>query len=156
VRVLPRLAIRGGIRAHGSAPRVTACYLHVGRVMEQATSRPNGVVVVAILMGWSGVLTIASIIPPLAPVGLPRWAVALDIVLGIAMLIVAWGLFTLRLWAYIVTLGIQAVNGLFAIVTVVAAPRAWPAWIAIFMAAVIIGYLSRPHVREAFGALRTT
>jgi hypothetical protein len=123
-------------------------------LMEQVKSRPAGVVAVAILMAWSGVLTIASIVPPIAPAGLPSWAIALDIALGIAMVVVAWGLFTLRAWAYIVTIGVQAINGIFGIVTVIAAPRAWPAWIAIAMAAFIIGYLSRPHVRAAFGVLR--
>jgi hypothetical protein len=135
----------------GRASRLVIC---MAGLMEQVKSRPAGVVAVAILMAWSGVLTIASIIPPIAPAGLPSWAVALDIALGIAMVVVAWGLYVLRSWAYIVTIGIQAVNGIFGIVTVVAAPRAWPAWIAIVLAALIIGYLSRPHVRAAFGVLR--
>ncbi len=78
----------------------------------------------------------------------------IDLVLGVAILIVAGGLFALRSWAYIVTMGIQAVNALFAIITVIAAPRTWLAWIAILMAALIIGYLSRPHVRDAFGVMR--
>jgi len=121
---------------------------------EAAKSRPTGVVVVAILMGWSGLLTIASIFPPFAPAGVPRWAMAIDIALGIAMIGVAWGLFVLRAWAYIVTIGIQAINGIFAIITVIAVPRAWPAWIAILMAALIIGYLVQPRVREAFGVMR--
>lgn len=123
--------------------------------MDQAAKiRPAGIVVVAILMGWSGLLTIASIFPPFASTALPRWAMALDVALGIAMIVVAWGLFTLRSWAYVVTIGIQAINGLFAIITVVAMPRAWPAWIAILMAALIIGYLVQPRVREAFGLMR--
>jgi hypothetical protein len=123
--------------------------------MDQAAKiRPSGVVVVAILMGWSGLLTIASIFPPFAPAELPKWVVGIDIALGIAMIVVAWGLYALRAWAYIVTIGIQAVNGLFAIITVIAAPRAWPAWIAILMAVLIIGYLTRPNVRDAFGVMR--
>jgi hypothetical protein len=122
--------------------------------MEQVKSRPSGVVVVVVLMAWSGLLTIASIIPPLAPAGIPAWAMALDGVLGMVMLIVAWGLFTLRTWAYIVTLGIQAVNGIFGVITVIAVPKAWPAWLAIALAVVVIGYLTRPHVREAYGMLR--
>jgi hypothetical protein len=123
--------------------------------MDQAAKiRPAGVVVVAILMGWSGLLTIASIFPPFAAGGLPRWAMAIDIALGIAMIVVAWGLYALRAWAYIVTIGIQAINGLFAIITVIAMPRAWPAWIAILMAALIIGYLVQPRVRQAFGVVR--
>ena len=118
-----------------------------------AKNRPTGVIVVAVLMGWSGLLTIASILPPVAPAGAPWWAIVVDVVLGIIMVGVAWGLFVLRAWAYISTLAIEAVNGLIALVMVFAAPSAWPAWIAILMAALIIGYLLRPQVRDAFGVL---
>jgi len=107
------------------------------------------VVAVAVLMALTGVLTVVSAAPPVAT-NVPSWAIALDVAIGLAMFVVAWGLFTLRLWAWIVTLGVQAVNGIFAIVTVVAAPRVWPAWIAIGIAALVIGYLTRPTVRAAF------
>lgn len=119
--------------------------------MAQSKSRPSGVVAVAVLMVWSGMLTIASIIPPIGPADIPTWAMVLDVVLGVVMLLIAWGLFTLRSWAYIVTIGIQAVNGLFGIVSVFAMPTAWPAWIAIAISAIVIVYLTRPRVREAFG-----
>lgn len=97
---------------------------------------------------------IASILPPVVPADLPSWAIGVDVALGIIMLGIAWGLFGLRLWAYIATLAIQTVNGLFAIFAIIAAPMAWPAWIAILMAGFIIGYLLRPHVRGAFGVLQ--
>lgn len=106
-------------------------------------------VAVAVLMALTGVLTVVSSAPPVAQ-NVPSWAIALDVVIGLAMFVVAWGLFTLRLWAWIVTLGVQAVNGIFALVTVIAAPRVWPAWIAIGIAAIVIGYLTRPSVRAAF------
>lgn len=121
---------------------------------QAAKARPTGVTVVAILMGWGGILTIASIFPPFAPPNVPRWIIAVNVLLGIAMVGVAWGLFALRTWAYIVTMAIQAVNGLFALITVIASPRVWPAWLAIVMAVLIIAYLLRPHVRNAFGVLR--
>jgi hypothetical protein len=122
--------------------------------MDQAAkNRPTGVIVVAVLMGWSGLLTIASILPPVVPAGVPWWAIGIDIALGIIMVGVAWGLFLMRAWAYVSTLAIEAVNGLIALIAVFAAPSAWPAWIAILMAAFIIGYLLRPQVRDAFGVL---
>ncbi len=70
------------------------------------------------------------------------------------MLIVAWGLFVLRTWAYIVTLAVQAINGIFALITVITVPRAWPAWIALVIAGFIIYYLLLPQVRETFGVGR--
>lgn len=119
--------------------------------MNELKTRPAGVIVVAVLMALSGVLTVLSSIPAVTGAVLPAWAIALDVVVGIAMFVVAWGLVTLRVWAWVVTLGIQAVNGLFAIVSVVAAPAAWPAWIAIVIAAAVILYLTRANVRLAFG-----
>lgn len=120
-----------------------------------AQNRPSGVVIVAMLMAWTGIMTIASIFPSLAPTNLPRWLITVDVVLGVAMIGVAWGIFALRPWAYIVTMAIQAVNGLFAIITLIAVPRAWPAWFAIASAVLIIAYLLRPQVRNAFGMLRS-
>ncbi|MDC3952527.1 hypothetical protein [Polyangium jinanense] len=119
--------------------------------MNELKTRPAGVTVVAVLMALSGVLTVLSSVPAVTGAELPPWAIALDVAVGIAMFAVAWGLITLRAWAWVVTLGIQAVNGLFAIVSVAAAPAAWPAWIAIVIAAVVVFYLTRPNVRLAFG-----
>lgn len=125
----------------------------MGFGMDQATKiRPSGVVVIAVLMGWGGLLTIASIFPPLAPTEIPRWMIGINIALGIAMLMIAWGLYALRTWAYIATVGIQALNALFAFITVITEPRAWPAWIALLIAGLIIAYLVQRRVRNAFGA----
>jgi hypothetical protein len=123
--------------------------------MERAKTRPGGVVAVAALMGVSGLLTILSS-TPLLSTGAPPWAIVLDVVIGLAMLFVAWGLYTLRTWAWIVTLGVQAVNAIFAIVTVATAPRVYAAWVAILVAAVVIYYLTRPVVRLAFGMTERT
>jgi hypothetical protein len=122
----------------------------MAEAMERVKTRPGGVVAVAVLMAASGVLTVLSS-TPLLSTGAPPWAIALDVVIGLAMFVVAWGLYTLRTWAWIVTLGIQAVNGIFAIVTVATAPRVYAAWIAIAVAAVVIYYMTRPSVRYAFG-----
>lgn len=112
--------------------------------------RPGGVVAVAVLMALSGVTAVLSSVPPLGVSGAPPWSIALDVLVGLAMLYVAWGLFVLRSWAWVVTLGIQAINGLFAIVALVNAPRAVAPWIAVAIAGVVIFYLTRPRVRMAF------
>ncbi|HVK63342.1 MAG TPA: hypothetical protein VM694_02650 [Polyangium sp.] len=119
--------------------------------MDEVKTRPAGVIAVAVLMALSGVLTVLSSIPAVTGAALPPWAIALDVAVGIAMFAVAWGLFTLRAWAWVVTLGVQAVNALFAIIAVASAPSAWPTWLAIAIAAVVIFYLTRPNVRLAFG-----
>ncbi|MRG94283.1 hypothetical protein [Polyangium spumosum] len=120
--------------------------------MKELTTRPAGIIAVAVLMALSGVLTVLSSVPALTGAALPPWAIALDVAVGIAMLAVAWGLLMLRSWAWVVTLGVQAVNALFAIISVAAAPAAaWPAWIAIVIAGVVVFYLTRPSIRLAFG-----
>ncbi|MDC0739837.1 hypothetical protein [Polyangium mundeleinium] len=119
--------------------------------MDEVKTRPAGVIAVAVLMALSGVLTVLSSIPAVTGAALPPWAIALDVAVGIAMFAVAWGLVTLRAWAWVVTLGVQAVNALFAIIAVASAPTAWPTWLAIAIAAVVIFYLTRPNVRLAFG-----
>ncbi|MDI1445065.1 hypothetical protein [Polyangium sp. 6x1] len=106
---------------------------------------------IAVLMALSGVLTVLSGIPAVTGAALPPWAIALDVAVGLAMFAVAWGLLMLRAWAWVVTLGVQAVNGLFALATVFAAPVAWPAWVTIAIAALVVVYLTRPNVRLAFG-----
>lgn len=112
--------------------------------------RPGGVVAVAVLMALSGVTAVISSVPPVGVSGAPPWAIALDVLVGLAMLYVAWGLFVLRSWAWVVTLGIQAINGLFAIVAIVNTPRTVAPWIALAIAGVVIVYLTRPRVRMAF------
>ncbi|MDI1428111.1 hypothetical protein [Polyangium sorediatum] len=119
--------------------------------MEEVKTRPAGVIAVAVLMALSGVLTVLSSIPAVTGTALPPWAIALDVAVGLAMFAVAWGLFMLRAWAWVVTLGVQAVNALFAIIAVASAPAAWPIWLAIAIAAVVIFYLTRRNVRWAFG-----
>ncbi len=122
--------------------------------MDEAKTRPGGILAVAVLMALSGVLTMLSNVPSITGIHLPSWMIALNVAVGIAMFAVAWGLFTLKPWAWVVTLGIQAVNGLFAIVAVVsnrASPAVWSAALSILVSAGILYYLTRPAVRFAFG-----
>jgi len=118
--------------------------------MERVKARAGGIVAVSVLMAVSGLLTILSSMPSMSG-GAPPWALVLDAAIGVAMFFVAWGLYMLRVWAWIVTLGVQAVNGIFAIITVISSPRVYGAWVAIVIAAVVLIYLTRPSVRLAFG-----
>ena len=77
--------------------------VHRARAMERAKARPGGIVAVAVLMGVSGLLTMLSS-TPLFSTDVPPWAMALDVAIGLAMLFVAWGVYTLRTWAWIVAL----------------------------------------------------
>lgn len=103
----------------------------------------------AVVMALSGVLALVANVPPFA-VGLPFWVVLLNASVGVAMLFVAWGLFSLRSWAWIVTLGVQIINGLFALVAMANTPRSLAPWLTFAVAAIVVFYLTRSNVRRAF------
>ncbi|UQA61739.1 hypothetical protein [Polyangium aurulentum] len=111
--------------------------------------RPSGVVAVAVVMALSGVSALVTSVPPFS-VGIPAWAIALNAIVGVAMFFVAFGLFKLQAWAWIVTLGVQIINGLFSLVGIANAPRALAPWLGFAVAAIVVFYLTRPHVRMAF------
>lgn len=104
-------------------------------------------------MALSGVSSIVMSFPPMST-GIPAWAVVLNVLIGLAMFAVAWGLFTLQSWAWVVTIGIQIINGLFAFIALLSSPRMPAAWIALAISAVVLIYMTRPRVRFAFASAR--
>jgi uncharacterized membrane protein HdeD (DUF308 family) len=72
------------------------------------------------------------------------------IALGIFQLIAAYGLFTLKSWAWMLTVVMQVlgliVNGL-----KLTGPEGGAAVVSIVIAAGILYYMFRPHVKQAFG-----
>jgi hypothetical protein len=117
--------------------------------MMEARLRPSGVVAVAVVMALSGVSALVTSVPPFS-VGVPAWAIALNAIVGIAIFFVAFGLFKLQTWAWIVTVGVQIINGLFSLVALVNTPRSPAPWLAFAVAGIIVLYMTRPHIRMAF------
>ena len=127
-------------------------------------SRPTGVTILAVLQLITSILVIiagllfvtttkqlgtgADVSPELAagpPAGI-GWLFLLTGAIGLAL---AWGLFTLQGWAWLITLIFQGLN----IASHLASfgSNAGGAILGIVIAAVIIYYLLTPEVKRAFG-----
>jgi len=133
-------------------------------------SRPTGVTILAVLQLISGLLgtlfsAIALFLGGLIAAG---GAVSGDaqtagaggaliiitiisLVLSILALIVSFGLFTLKGWAWTLTYVIQAISIVVNVVNVFMGENVGGAIFSIVISAVIIYYLNRPNVKSAFG-----
>lgn len=112
--------------------------------------RPIGITIIAILMVISGILfliggTALVIIFPY--IGIPL------VIVGIANLIVAWGLLKGKGWAWIVTLIVTGISIILNAVSIGSGNVG--AIVGIIINAVIIYYLYRPNVKSYFGRTRT-
>lgn len=116
--------------------------------------RPIGVTVVAVLVLLSALGTIVFSIPALG-LGPPLSTaqIVLNLVFAAILLYIAYGLFTLKPWAWITTIVLEVLNGIFAILAIAGAPAAPVPWIQLVIAIAVVAYLTRPRVREAFGRL---
>jgi len=141
--------------------------------MSTTKTRPTGVTIIAILniisgiimiIGGAGLAAIGSLLPAMTTIDpnaggqlavaglLGAGGVAVGgilIILGIISFIVAWGLLKGRAWAWIVTLILSIISLILGIVSVVAG--SFGSIINIIIAAIIIYYLYRPHVKAYFG-----
>jgi uncharacterized membrane protein (DUF2068 family) len=112
----------------------------------ETRSRPLGVTILSILAGISGIVGIAAgiiaslIIPPAGIVG---------IVIGLIWLGLAWGLWTGKGWAWIVTVIIAIISIIFNIFGAVTGHAGQI--ISLIIAAVMLYYLTRPNVKAYFG-----
>ena len=136
-------------------------------------TRPTGVTIIAILniisgiimiIGGAGLAAIGSILPTMTTIDpsaggqlavagfLGAGGVAVGgilIILGIISFIVAWGLLKGKAWAWTVTLILSIISLILGVVSVVAG--SFGSIINIIIAAIIIYYLYRPHVKAYFG-----
>ncbi len=141
--------------------------------MSTTKTRPTGVTIIAILniisgiimiIGGAGLAAIGSLLPAMTTIDpsaggqlavaglLGAGGVAVGgilIILGIISFIVAWGLLKGRAWAWTVTLILSIISLILGIVSVVAG--SFGSIINIIIAAIIIYYLYRPHVKAFFG-----
>lgn len=111
--------------------------------------RPVGVTVIAILLVLNGLAAIIAGISILSAGG-GTGAFLVTLIFGLALLYVAFGLWTLQAWAWLATLALEGIDGLLALLTLLGAPGTFEAWISLIVAAVVIYYLARPEIRSAF------
>ena len=117
------------------------------------SSRPIGVIVIAVLMVLTGAAVLVALVP-LMRQGVPPAALVINALFAVGLVYVAWGLFKLRSWAWLSTLLIVGINAAFSIVDVARAPARPLAWAPLVVAAVVGVYLSRRRIRAAFGVAR--
>lgn len=131
-------------------------------------NRPVGVTILAVLQavgsiillfsGFSALSSRSSITQQLPQSGAPAQGEFVTIfsilllVVGLISLLLAYGLFKLKGWAWITTLVLQALNAINSVIVVVSsAQERGGAVLQLVISLVIVYYLLRPAVKRAFG-----
>jgi hypothetical protein len=130
------------------------CFLIKRNQLER--NRPIGITIIAILMIISGILFIISGagLTALGVLSVAFLAGGIgSIILGIASLVVAWGLLKGAGWAWIITLIITIISIIVNIASLAGGNTA--NIIGIIINGIIIYYLYRPNVKSYFGRSRT-
>lgn len=109
--------------------------------------RPTGVSIIAILQFIGGVLSIFAGV--LAALSLHPIQAVVAIVLGIIALILGVGMWTLQSWAWTGTLIIQGINIINYVINLLRGDGS--GIVGLIIAGIIVYYLIRPEVKEAFG-----
>lgn len=143
------------------------------------TKRPTGVTIIGILtiiggilmlIGGIGLVTLAAVVPiipssggqfnsQLANTGMSTELLGivssatggLLLILGIASLVVAYGLFKAKKWAWTISVILSVISIGMGIVSIVTGNIG--AVVSIAISGLILYYLYRPHVKEYFGKL---
>jgi hypothetical protein len=132
-----------------------------------SASRPTAVTVIAVLLIIGGALGVLGGLAGLflgaavgvaggsgeaaAAGGLVALLSIVAIVLSLVNFVIAYGLWTLKPWAWIATLVLEGISILLSLGNVVSGNGAGGAVFGIAIAGVIIYYLMQPNVKQAFG-----
>jgi hypothetical protein len=128
--------------------------------LQTGRKRPLGVTIVAILMIINGIILIAGGAAGVSTAGvlgeefgpLAGGIMAISsvvIALGIASLIIAWGLITGKGWAWIVTVIISIISIITSIISIAAG--SFGSVVSLIINGVILYYMYRPEVKAYFG-----
>ena len=123
--------------------------------------RPTGVAILAGLLYVIGILgvlgglsylSLLGMAPAQSVAGLPPTTLGwLNIAVGAIALVVGWGLWVLKPWAWIVGIAVVMVRLLFDILNLLNPSLMLGGAFGIVVNAVILWYLFRPDVKKAFG-----
>ena len=133
----------------------------VDRPVDRPTARPTGITILAILAAIGGVfsilggLTLIGLGGALATGGLGGMAALvgfLVLILGVLYLVLAYGFWTLKPWAWLLGVGLQGASIVLTIIQLIGGTtNIVSAVISIAISAAILYYLYQPHVKAAFG-----
>ena len=122
--------------------------------------RPTGVTVLAVVSAIGGVLLILG---SLALLGLGAVFAAfgggfafilglISLALGIAELVLAYGFWMLRPWAWTWAVVLQAISVIYSVLELLLGGGVTGVFFSVVVAAIIIYYLNMPEIRKAFAA----
>src|SRR6266480_1234378 len=130
-------------------------------MFEAPRRRPGGVTLVAVLVCIQGIFRVLVAVFFLFGALLGGWALTTSsvvvgviagifaVIVGLLTLFFAWGLWTLKRWAYWATVILMVIDLLNGIIEII--QGRWTNWISLILAVVILIYfLADSHVREAF------
>lgn len=129
--------------------------------MQTGRRRPLGVTIVAILMIVNGIILMAGGAFGVSTAGILGAEVggllvggimaisSVVIALGIASLVIAWGLITGKGWAWVVTVILSIISIIMSIISIVAGN--FGSIISLIINGVILYYMYRPDVKSYFG-----
>lgn len=106
------------------------------------TSRPFGVTLATILMVVVGISVLINGI--IVPYALPA-----SIIIGILWFVFAWGLFTGKGWAWIITVILAIVSVIFNILSIFS--LSYGSVFSLIVNVIILYYMYRPNVKAYFG-----
>jgi len=130
--------------------------------MESLTrQRPLGITIIAIVLGIIGILTLLAVILGFVGVAVFVNNKVLDViativlvfgaVVAIAEIVVAWGLWTLKVWAYWTAVVVEAIRVVHGLYDWLIAHNPGVSIVSLIIAIVILVYLlADPNVRAAF------
>jgi len=127
-----------------------------------ASTRPTGITILAILSAIGGVLgifaglgatilgsVVASVTGGLG--GLLAIIGLVSLVVGVAELVLAYGFWTLKPWAWMLGVGLQVVSIALAVLWVIGGTSITSEVISVAVAGVILYYLWQPSIKALFG-----
>jgi len=122
--------------------------------MRQTRQRPLGVTIIAGLVAINGVGSLVEAYELARPATGQLAGAALSAAIGLALLHRAYGIWSLKHRAWLVTVALLGLRTVVAAFAVVAAPPAVAAWFGLVVAAITLLYLIQPGVRALFSGSR--
>ncbi len=135
-----------------AAPELTAgCGLKLGgNLMQQPVARPMGITLITILLAIHGVIALLYGFGAFGPYPGGLFTTLIQILFGLVLLYLAWGIWTLQTWAWLTTLFLEALNVGFGVFAALANPGFLVLWIGVAIAVIIIVYLLQPSISNLF------
>jgi len=114
--------------------------------------RPTGITILAILAFIGGILGILGGFGGFALGGGYVALGAISLILGIVNLALGYGFWTLKPWAWPLGIGLEIVSVVLAVIYIVGGQSSVASEaISIIISVIVLYYLTRPNVRQAFG-----